>query len=50
MAGSPCLAASVSGAVVSPLAAVVFFEMLGKPLRRRVSLASGIDHVIGMSC
>ena len=49
MAGSPCLAASVSGAVVSPLAAV-FFEMLGKPLRRRVSLASGIDHVIGMSC
>jgi excisionase family DNA binding protein len=43
MAGSPCLAASVSGAVVSPLAAAVFFEMLDKPLRRRVSLASGID-------
>jgi hypothetical protein len=42
MAGSPNLTASVSSAVVSPLAAAVFRELLRQPLRRRISLASGI--------
>jgi Cu2+-exporting ATPase len=42
MAGSPYLTACVSGAVVSPLAAAVFAQMLERPLRRRISLSSGI--------
>jgi excisionase family DNA binding protein len=32
----------LSGAVISPLACAVFAAMLDKPLRRRISLASGI--------